>query len=47
MLYLLDAEAAGETVADTEIALLHEAKSMTHSGYLGILRLADSRQRPQ
>jgi hypothetical protein len=47
MLYLLDAEAAGETVAATEIALLHEAKSMTHSGYLDILRLADSRQRPQ
>jgi hypothetical protein len=42
MLRLLDAEAAGEAVAETDALLLREAKAMAHGGYLDVLRLADS-----
>jgi hypothetical protein len=42
MLRLLDAEAAGEAVAETDALLLGEAKAMAHGGYLDVLRLADS-----
>lgn len=43
LLSLLDAEAAGEEVAEADAPLLHEAKVMVQGGYTGILRLADSR----
>jgi hypothetical protein len=46
MLGLLDAEAAGEKVAETDVPLLHEAKAMAQGGYQGIQRLADSSPGP-
>jgi hypothetical protein len=46
LLSLLDAEAAGEEVAETDAPLLHEAKAMARDGYLGILRLADASPGP-
>jgi hypothetical protein len=42
LLSLLDAEAAGEEMAETDAPLLHEARAMAQGGYLGILRLTDS-----
>lgn len=42
LLHLLDTEAAGESVADTDVGLLLEAKTMATGGYLEILRLADA-----
>ncbi len=41
MLQLLDAEAAGGSLADADAQLLREAKTMAEGGYLDILRLAD------
>lgn len=40
MLQLLDAAAAGETVAEHDAPLLREAQAMVHGGYLEILRTA-------
>jgi len=40
MLQLLDAAAAGETVAEHDAPLLRDAQAMVHGGYLEILRTA-------
>ncbi|MDT3708372.1 MAG: DUF6499 domain-containing protein [Thiobacillus sp.] len=45
MLRLLDAEAAGEAVTETDALLLREAKAVAYGGYPDILRLADSSPR--